>query len=198
MYWRLISLEEIIQIWIVSSKDINLQYLCKTYCRELEQYWCCSMHLKKSVMRPQITVFKNCNKWTPVYKGHWRWKLIFWINAHSPVEKQSNQDPSNNTLIHLKNNGSHIKVPLIFRFLIMSFYLCFITYCGLNGYVYILERVLDILNKLIDDSQNICGYLTLNEIHTKLTSLMIFSNNRNLINTSWTPTPPEGKKQYCI
>ena len=198
MYRRLISLEEIIQIWIISSKDINLQYLCKTFCRELEQYWCSSMHLKKSVMRAQITVFKNCNKWTPVYKGHWRWKLIFWINAHSPIEKQSNQDPSNNTPIHLKNNGSHIKVPLIFRFLIMSFYLCFITYCGLNGYVYILERVLDTLNKLINDSQNNCEYLTLNEIHTKLISLMIFSNNRNLINTSWTPTPPEGKKQYCI
>ena len=45
------------------------------------------MHLKKSVMRLQITAFKDCNKWTPVYK-----KFIFSINAHTPVEKQSNQD----------------------------------------------------------------------------------------------------------
>ena len=28
----------IIQIWIISSKDINIQYLCKIYCRELGQY----------------------------------------------------------------------------------------------------------------------------------------------------------------
>ena len=30
--------DESIQIWIISSKDINIQYLCKIYCRELEQY----------------------------------------------------------------------------------------------------------------------------------------------------------------
>ena len=28
----------IIQIWIISSKDINTQCLCKIYCRELGQY----------------------------------------------------------------------------------------------------------------------------------------------------------------
>ena len=50
-------------------------------------------------------------------------KFIFWINAHTPIEKESNQDW--NTPIHLKNNGPHIKVPLIFWFLIMIFYLCF-------------------------------------------------------------------------
>ena len=46
-----------------------------------------------------------------------------------------------------------IKVPLIFWFLIVIFYLCFYHNCGLNGYVYILEIVLDILNQLIHDSQ---------------------------------------------
>ena len=30
--------DRIIQIWIISSKDINIQYLCKIYCRELGQY----------------------------------------------------------------------------------------------------------------------------------------------------------------
>ena len=45
-------------------------------------------------------------------------KLIFWVNSHTPVEKESNQDL--NTTVHLKNNGRHIKVPLIFWFLIMA------------------------------------------------------------------------------
>ena len=38
MDWRLIALEEINQIQIISSKDINLQFLCKVYCRELGQH----------------------------------------------------------------------------------------------------------------------------------------------------------------
>ena len=50
-------------------------------------------------------------------------KLIFWINAHTPIESQSKQDW--NTPIHLKDNGPHIKVPLIIWFLIMTFNLCF-------------------------------------------------------------------------
>ena len=36
----------------------------------------------------------------------------------------------------------------------------FITNCGLNWYVYILELILVILEKLIYDSQNVCGCLT--------------------------------------
>ena len=50
----------------------------------------------------------------------------------------------------------------------------FITNCELNGYLYILEIVLDIMDKLIDDSQNVCGCLTLNlisnayQMHIKL------------------------------
>ena len=27
-----------IQIWMIWSKDINLRYFCKVYCKELEQY----------------------------------------------------------------------------------------------------------------------------------------------------------------
>ena len=84
-----------------------------------------------------------------------------------------------------------MKVPLIFWF-IMIFYLCFISNYGLNGYGYILEIVLGI-DKLIHASRNICGCLTLNEIHIKLTSLIIYFINDNLINMSSTP-PPKGKK----
>ena len=71
MYWRLIfGRDANIQIWIISSKDINIQYLCKIYCRELGQYLMQFDALEKSVMRLQITAFKNCNKWTPVYKDY--------------------------------------------------------------------------------------------------------------------------------
>ena len=41
-------------------------------------------------------------------------KFIFWINAHTPIKKQSSQDW--NTPIHLKNNAPQIKVPLIYGF----------------------------------------------------------------------------------
>ena len=50
----------------LSSKEVNLQYLCQVYCRELGQYLMQFDALEKSVMGLQIRVFKNCNKWTPV------------------------------------------------------------------------------------------------------------------------------------
>ena len=49
----------------------------------------------------------------------------------------------------------------------------FISNSGLNGYAYIFEIVLDILGKLNHDSWNICGCLTLNEMHIELASLII-------------------------
>ena len=58
-------------------------------------------------------------------------------------------------------------------------------------YVYILEVALDTLDKLIHNSQNICGCLILNAMHIKLKFLIICFIN--LTNTSSTP-PPEGKK----
>ena len=51
----------------------------------------------------------------------------------------------------------------------------------------------DIMNKLIHDSPNPCGCLTLNEMHIKLASLIISLTNNNLANTSSTH-PPEVKK----
>ena len=69
----------------------------------------------------------------------------------------------------------------------------FITNCGFNGCVYILEIVLDILDKLIHDSWNVYWRLTVNEVGIKLAPLIIFSVNNNLTNTSSTP-PPEVEK----
>ena len=60
-----------------------------------------------------------------------------------------------------------------------------------------MEINLDILNKLIYDSRNDCGYLTPNEMHIKLTSLIICLINDNPINTSSTP-PPEGRKKTVL
>ena len=104
-------------------KDFNIQYLCEVYCNELEQYLMQfdAIEKKCNTSGLQIWAFKNCNKWTLVYKDYWRWK--FWINAHTSIENQSNQDW--NTPTHLKNGGPHIKVSLIFWFLIMIFCLCF-------------------------------------------------------------------------
>ena len=56
-----------------------------------------------------------------------------------------------------------------------------------------MEIVLDILNKLIHDSQNICRFMTLNAMHSKLISLIICLINDNLTNTLSTP-PPVRKK----
>ena len=99
--------------------------------------------------------------------------------------------------IYLENTGPSKKVSLIFRFLIMTFNLCFITNCGLNGYVYVLKIVLDILDKLIHNFRNVSGCLTLNEMHIKLASLIICSINYNLTNTSSVHLP-EVRKQYYI
>ena len=96
------------------------------------------------------------------------------------------------TTIHLKNIAPHIKLPLILWCLSWFSTYLFITNCGLNMYVYILEIVLDILDKVVLDSQNTSGCLTLTAMHIKLTSLIMFLINNNLTNTSKTP-PPEGK-----
>ena len=44
------------------------------YTRFIVENWdnisCSLMHLNKSVIRLQITAFKNCDKWTPVYKDY--------------------------------------------------------------------------------------------------------------------------------
>ena len=128
------------------------------------------MYLKKC--NGTARVFKNCSNWLQHTKTAKSKKYIFWINAHPPIEEQSNEDW--NTLIHLENNGASIKVRLMFWFLIMTFNLFFITNLTLNGYVYISEKVRDILDNLMNYCRNNCGCLTLNEMHIKLASLMIF------------------------
>ena len=177
MYWRLIiSLEETIQVWIISSKDINLQYLCKVYCRDLGQYLMQFDALEKCVMRLQLTAFKYCNDWTP---GQYRKtnedrKFIIWINAHIPIEKQSNQGW--NTSIHLKHNAPHMKVPLIFWFLIMISYLCFYHQLWVK-WVYI-------------HIGNSCG-----QTHSRFAKNLSMFDTCHVMSSTF---PPERKKQYCI
>ena len=122
-------------------------------------------------------------------------RFLFWINAHTPVKKQSSQD--GNTPIHLKNNAPHIKVTLIFWFLIMTFNLCFHHQLWVKWYVYILAIVLVICDELIHNSPNACGCLTVNEMHIKLASLIISSTSNNLTNSPSTPLP-EVKKSSAV
>ena len=64
------------------------------------------------------------------------------MNAHTPIEKQSNQDW--NTPIHLKLMVHIWKFFWYFGLLSWFSTYVFITTCGWNGYVCILEIVLDI------------------------------------------------------
>ena len=57
-------------------------------------------------------------------------KFIFWLNVHTSIEKQSNQEW--NTAAHLKNNGPHIKVLWFLGFLWWFSTYVFISICGLN------------------------------------------------------------------
>ena len=132
-------------------------------------------------MRLQITASTTCNKWTTV--------------KNAPTEKKSNQNW--NTPIHLKNNGPNIKVPLIFWFLIMIFYLCFHHQLWVKWVCIHIENSSGDIGQTHSRIPNICGCLTLNEMHIKLTSLIICLINDNLTKTPSTP-PTERKKQYCI
>ena len=111
-------------------------------------------------------------------------------------------------ILQLKNNLtksdirppiSKVMVKFLWSFGFLSWFSTyfFITSCGLNGYVYMLEIVLDILDKFIHDYRNISGCLTMNEMHIKLTSLIICSIKDNLTNT-WSTRPAEGKNILYI
>ena len=74
---------------------VNLQYKFKVYCREYGQYLIQFDAHEISAMGLEVRAFKNSNKWTPAFKDYWRWKSLYfeeWINAHTPIEKQSNQN----------------------------------------------------------------------------------------------------------
>ena len=128
MYRRLIYLEGIGLFKFESLSKILISSASASFIVEnWDNIWCSFMHFKKSVMRLQITAFKiatNGHQYTKTTEDK---KFIFWINAHTPIKEQSNQDWNISIYIsiHLKGNGWHIKVALIFWFLIMIFYLCF-------------------------------------------------------------------------
>ena len=86
-----------------------------------------------------------------------------------------------------------VKALWSFDFLSWLLTYVFITIFAVNGCVYILKTVLDIMEKLTHVSQNVCGCLALNEMYIKLPYLKVGSINCNLANTSLT-TPPEVKR----
>ena len=125
-------------------------------------------------------------------------KFLSWVNTHTSIEKKFKEGWSNP--FHLENNGPQIKVHSIFLFSVIIFTLCFHQQLWVKWvcrYIYILEIVTDILGKLIRDSPNVSRCFTLNEIHIKLTSLIICLINDNITNTSSTP-PPEVKKNSTL
>ena len=146
--------------------------------------------LEKNVMIQHLKIVTNGHQYTKTTEDK---KFTFWINAHTPIEKKSKQDW--NTPIHLESNGKHIKLSMIFWFLIMSFYLCF--------YYQLWVKWLCI------DTRSSCGHI--GQTHSRFPKYMwmfrternfhqiaifvICLINDNLINTS---SLPEGKKQYCV
>ena len=121
-------------------------------------------------------------------------KYIFWVNAHTPIEKQSNEDW--NTSVYLKNNDPSIKVTLTFWCLVMTFSLCFYHQLWVK-WVGIHIGNINILEKLIHRSRNVCVCWTLNKMNNELASLITCSIKDNLINTS-SISPHEVRKQYYI
>ena len=126
-----------------------------------------------------------------MWKDYWTEKFTFRINAHTLIEKQSNQDW--NTPIHLKDNGPHIKVPLIFRFLTLIFYLYFYCQLWVKWVCIHTGNNPGHIGQTHSRFPNICGCLTLNKMHIKYTSLVVCLINDNLNKTSST-RPSEGKK----
>ena len=119
-------------------------------------------------------------------------KYMFWINSLTPIEKQFNEDW--NTPIHLKNDSLKYESSFDLWFLIMTFNLCFYHQLWVKWAHIHIGNSSGHLDKLIHDSRNVCGYLALNEMHTKLTSLIICLVNDNLTSAStWSK-----KKQYYI
>ena len=82
----------IIQICINSSSDINIQCLCKIFYRELGQYLLQFDALEKRVRENKLQHLKIVTNGHQYTKNIEYKKFVFGINAHTPIEKQSNQD----------------------------------------------------------------------------------------------------------
>ena len=122
-------------------------------------------------------------------------KFIFWINSHTPMEKQSNQDWK--TPIYLKIKGPHVKVPLIFWFLIITFKLFFYHELWVKWVCIRIGNRSGHITPTYSGSRSVCWFLTLNEMHIELASLIICSINDNLTNTLSIP-PPEVRKNGTV
>ena len=93
----------------------------------------------KHLRKPKLEHFKNLQgkKFKNCKNGYQHTKTtqdeeVLWVNACPPIENHHYKDL--NTIIHLKNRGPSLKVPLIFRFFIMNFNFgyVYITNCGLK------------------------------------------------------------------
>ena len=113
--------------------------------------------------------------------------FVFWINTHNPIKKQSNQDW--NTPTHLKKNGPDIKVPLIFGFFFMIFHLCFYNWLWVKWVCTHIWNSSDDIGQYHPRFLKYLWMLLPNEMHIKLTSLIICSINDNFTNTPSTSSP---------
>ena len=86
----------------------------------------------------------------------------------------------------------------MFRFLIMTFNLRFYHQLWVKWVCIHIGNSSGHIGKIIHDSQNICGCLTLDEMHIELASLITFLIDYILTNTSSTPPPEVTKTELCI
>ena len=116
-------------------------------------------------------------------------KFIFWINPHTAIENQSNKDW--NTPIHLKSDVPHVKVPLIFWFIITTFYVCFYHQLWVKWVCPDIGNSFGHIGQIHSRFQK---YLWMFDTEWNAHQIDILYNSlSNLTNTSSTP-PPEGEK----
>ena len=86
-----------------------------------DNIWCNLMHLKKSIMRLQDRAFTNCNiVMDTSIKRILKMKNFIILNKRLYSNWQTIYPK-----LKYPHNGSHIKVPLFFWFLLMTFNSCF-------------------------------------------------------------------------
>ena len=92
MYQRLISLEGmgLFKFELSLSKILISSACVKFILENWDNIWCSLMHLKKSVMRLEITAFKIVTNGHRYINTTEDGSFIFWINSHTQIEKESN------------------------------------------------------------------------------------------------------------
>ena len=104
--------------------------------------------------------------------------FTFWVNTDTLIGKQFNQDWINP--IHLKNNVPDKKDTLILWFLVMTFTLWFYHQLRVKWVCIHIGNSSEHIGSTHSHFKNVCECLTLNGMHTKLASVIIFSMNLHL------------------